>query len=317
MTSEKDPANLEVFARTLVELADGLPDLTVAVSDSRGSARLGDFCRRYPDRVVEAGIAEQNLVGMAAGLSLGGKRVFAVSPAAFLTARSLEQIKNDVCYSRRPVILVGISAGVSYGALGLTHHSLHDLAVLRTFPHLIVTCPADRWETEEAVKAAARSDRPVYLRFGKKPMPALPVGEGEVFSFNRARRIRTGRDGLILAAGEVVAPALVAAENLVSRGYDMGVMSVHTLSPLDGDFIREQAAEVGAVLTVEEHSLSGGLGEACAGTLLAGRYTGAFRSLGLPKEGMIHASQEDLFKAYRLDGEGIAETMEDMLNGKG
>src|SRR5882762_5403480 len=163
-------ANLEVFAAALLELAREDPDLLVVTSDSRGSAKLAPFAKGVPGQIVEVGIAEQNLVGVAAGLAVAGKRVFAVSPACFLTARSLEQIKNDLAYSGNPVALVGISAGVSYGALGSTHHSLHDLATLRAINNIEIVVPADKTETSAAVETASRASHPVYLRFGKAPL---------------------------------------------------------------------------------------------------------------------------------------------------
>src|ERR1700742_4541204 len=167
-------ANLETFAATLLELARQDSDLLVVTSDSRGSAKLASFAKATPGKISEVDIAEQNLVGVAAGLAAAGKKVFAVSPACFLTARSLEQIKNDLCYSDRPVKAVGISAGVSYGALGTTHHSLHDFAALRAVHNITIVAPADNFETREAVLAAARLTMPVYLGFGKKRMPHLP-----------------------------------------------------------------------------------------------------------------------------------------------
>src|SRR6202047_2381500 len=161
---EAGQANLEIFASTLLELARQDSDLLVVTSDSRGSAKLAPFAKAEPGQLVEVGIAEQNLVGVAAGLAAAGKNVFAVSPACFLTARSLEQIKNDVCYSDRPVSVIGISAGVSYGALGTTHHSLHDFAVLRAIHNITIIAPADNFETREAVRAAAQLPQPGDLR---------------------------------------------------------------------------------------------------------------------------------------------------------
>src|SRR6201998_2355878 len=186
-------ANLEVFASTLLELAREDSDLLVATSDSRGSAKLAPFAKAAPGQIVEVGIAEQNLVGISAGLAAAGKKVFAVSPACFLTARALEQIKNDVCYSDRPVKGVGISAGVSYGALGSTHHSLHDFAALRAIHNITIVAPADNFESREAVKADARLPKPVYLRFGKKPMPHLPRVEPG-FELGKASLIRESAD---------------------------------------------------------------------------------------------------------------------------
>src|SRR5204862_2967822 len=165
--------NLEEFADTLLALAQQDRNVLAVTSDSRGSGKLGPFGQKLPDQIVELGIAEQNLVGIAAGLASAGKIVYAVSPACFLTARSLEQIKNDVAYSDNPVKLIGISAGVSYGALGSTHHSLHDFAVLRAINNITVVAPADNYEKAEAIMLAAELDKPVYLRFGKKNMTHL------------------------------------------------------------------------------------------------------------------------------------------------
>src|ERR1700722_10276333 len=167
-------ANLDVFAETLLELARNDRQVLAVTSDSRGSGKLGPFAAALPDQIVELGIAEQNLGGVAAGLASAGKNVFAVSPACFLTARSLEQIKNDVAYSDHPVKLIGISAGTSYGTLGSTHHSLHDLAALRAIHHIDIIAPADNFETTETPRAAAASKRPTYIRFGKAPLYPLP-----------------------------------------------------------------------------------------------------------------------------------------------
>ncbi len=163
-------ANLDEFGATVLALAEKDRDVLVVTSDSRGSGKLTPFGKALPDQIVEVGIAEQNLVGIAAGLTAAGKKVFAVSPACFLTARSLEQIKNDVCYSNWPVKLIGISAGVSYGALGSTHHSLHDFAVLRAIHNVTVVAPADNFETRAALTSALDYPAPVYIRLGKRPM---------------------------------------------------------------------------------------------------------------------------------------------------
>src|SRR5437762_13568241 len=162
--------NLEEFADTLLGVAQEDRNILAVTSDSRGSGKLGPFGSKLPDQIVELGIAEQNLVGISAGLASAGKIVFAVSPACFLTARALEQIKNDVCYSDNPVKLIGISAGVSYGALGTTHHSLHDLAALRAINNIDIVAPADNFETRESIKSAATREHPIYIRFGKAPL---------------------------------------------------------------------------------------------------------------------------------------------------
>lgn len=296
--------NLEVFAETLAELARGDPRLTVVTSDSRGSGRLSGFARAFPAQMVEVGIAEQNLVGVAAGLASTGRPVVAVSPACFLTARALEQIKNDVCYSEFPVVLVGISAGVSYGALGSTHHSLHDLAALRALPDLTVMVPADALETAECLRHAVSARRPAYLRFGKFPVPALHP-PGTRLPPGRALRLREGAAATVLACGECVAPACAAADRWAARGTPVGVLSVPTVHPLDTAAVRTAAPPGGAVLTVEEHGLAGGLGEACAAVLLEAGWCGRFRRLGLPVSDTWPDRQAGIFAHHGIDADGI------------
>jgi transketolase len=178
-------ANLEIFSETLQRLAVDDRNIVAVTSDSRGSGKLVPFGQKFPEQMVEVGIAEQNLVGVAAGLASCGKKVFAVSPACFLTARALEQIKNDVAYSDNPVNVIGISAGVSYGALGSTHHSLHDYAALRAINNITIVAPADNFETAQAIELAANTNKPVYLRFGKKPMPPLKENNDDVFALEK------------------------------------------------------------------------------------------------------------------------------------
>jgi transketolase len=304
---EKSQANLEVFAATLLDLAHVDSNLLVVTSDSRGSGKLAPFGKAVPGQIVEVGIAEQNLVGVAAGLAAAGKTVFAVSPGCFLTARSLEQIKNDVCYSDQPVKVVGISAGVSYGALGSTHHSLHDFAALRAIHNIIIVAPADNFETREAVLAAAKTSLPIYLRFGKKAMPHLPRVSTQ-FELGKASLVRQGKDLTFLASGETVAPALAAAELLAKEGMECRVVSVHTIKPLDEAAVLNAATETGAVITVEEHSVNGGLGEACASLLMQKGIRVPFKIVGFPDEYTVTGSQNEIFKHYGIDGPGLAET---------
>jgi transketolase len=238
-------------------------------------------------------------------LAAAGKKVFAVSPACFLTARSLEQIKNDLCYSDRPVKAVGISAGVSYGALGTTHHSLHDYAVLRAIHNIVIVAPADNFETAEAVRAAAQLPKPVYLRFGKKRMPHLPRMDSD-FELGRASLIREGTDLSFLACGETVAPAYEAAELLAQEGIQCRVLSLHTIKPLDEAAVLRAAAETRGVITVEEHSVNGGLGEACAALLLQEGIGTRFKIAGFPDDHTVTGSQEEIFHHYGLDGPGLA-----------
>lgn len=300
--------NLEVFAESLLALAKEQRHVLAVTSDSRGSAKLGAFAAALPDRLVEVGIAEQNLVGMAAGLASAGKTVFAVSPACFLTARALEQIKNDVAYSNFPVKLVGISAGVSYGALGTTHHSLHDLAALRAINNIDIVVPADNFETREAVRSAANSARPVYLRFGKAALYDVHPPTASGFQIGQAVMLRDGDDVAFIATGETAAHALLAAAALERKGLSCRVMSMHTIKPLDTSAILKCGQQCGAVVTVEEHSVAGGLGEACAGVLMNAGVNVAFKSVAIPDEYTVTGSQADIFRHYGLTMEGLAGT---------
>jgi transketolase len=309
---ETGKANLEVFAETLQELAEADRNVLAVTSDSRGSGKLGPYGKALPGQIVEVGIAEQNLVGIAAGLASTGKTVFAVSPACFLTARALEQVKNDVAYSDNPVTLVGISAGVSYGALGSTHHSLHDFAALRAVNNIIVLAPADNYEAREAVKAAATLDSPVYIRFGKAPLYDLPRGNS--FELGAARLIRDGSDAAFVASGETAIHALLAADLLAETvGLNCRVLSVPTIRPLDSKAVLAAASECGTVVTVEEHMVNGGLGEACAATLLHAGLAPRFRIIGIPDEYTVTGSQADIFRHYGISMEGLADTMRTLL----
>ena len=317
-----DKPNQDVFAETLERLAEQDRNIIAVTSDSRGSGKLVPFGKKFPKQIVEVGIAEQNLVGVAAGLGSCDKKVFAVSPACFLTARSLEQIKNDICYSDHPVTVVGISAGVSYGALGSTHHSLHDFAVLRAINNIIIVVPADNYETEKATELAAASDKPVYLRFGKKVMPSLktnnsdahlddPVGRG--FVFGKGRVITEGNDIAIIANGETVYPAVQAAEFLKEQGIHATVVSMHTIKPLDTVLLSSLAEKCNAIITVEEHSVNGGLGEACASWLLQNGYAKPFKIMGIPDEYTVTGSQVEILNHYGISKEGIAKQVTALL----
>lgn len=307
---EKGKANLEVFAATLEDLASVDRQVVAVVSDSRGSGKLGPFSSAYAKQLIEVGIAEQNLVGVAAGLASAGKCVFAVSPSCFLTARALEQIKNDVAYSDNPVTLVGISSGVSYGALGTTHHSLHDFAALRAINNLVVACPADNYEAEQAVRAAAELNKPVFLRFGKAPLYGLGCEEEQPFEFGKARILRLGDDLAFIATGETVAHAYLAAEYLQrEEGVEARVISLHSLKPFDSEAVIAAARECSVVITVEEHMVNGGLGEACAAAILeANLGSCAFRRVGVPDEYTVTGSQADIFRHYGISMEGLAAT---------
>jgi transketolase len=300
-------ANLDEFAATLMELAKANPRIVAVTSDSRGSGKLGLFAQALPKQLVEVGIAEQNLVGITAGLAACGKKSFGVSPACFLTARSLEQIKNDVCYSDVPATLIGISSGVSYGALGSTHHSLHDLAALRAIHNISIVVPADNFETRAAIQAAAKSTKPMFIRFGKAVMFSLHPPETK-FEIGNAIPLRDGYDVAFIATGETVVHALLAAGQLAERGLNCRVISMHTVKPLDIQAVLKAGRECRAVVTVEEHSVHGGLGEACASVLMQAGVTVPFRIAGIPDVDTVTGAQADIFRHYGISMEGLSAT---------
>jgi transketolase len=309
---EMGQANLDVFAQTLLELARQDRAVLAVTSDSRGSGRLTGYAQAVPAQIVETGIAEQNVIGISAGLASAGKKVFAVSPACFVTARALEQIKNDVAYSDHPVTIVGISAGVSYGALGATHHSLHDYAVLRAIHNITVVAPADNWETREAIRAAYAADHPVYIRLGKAPMPHVHP-QGDSFALGRASVVRQGGDLALIACGETVPVALAAAEQLAAEGVEARVVSMHTLKPLDEAAVLAAARETQAIITVEEHSMHGGLGEACAAILMRNGAHPPFEMVAFPDEHLVNGSQQELFVHYGISPAGLVSVARRLL----
>lgn len=305
--------NIDVFSKMLTEIGEKDEDVCVVTSDSRGSGKLLPFAEKLPGQLIEVGVAEQNLVGVSAGLAMTGKRVFAVSPSSFLTARALEQIKNDVCYSDNPVKFIGISAGVSYGALGSTHHSLHDIAALRAINNITIVVPADNFETREVVRAAVRMVHPVYIRFGKQPMYDLH-NKDICFEVGKAIAVKQGTDVAFIAMGETVYPALMAALELEKESISTRVVSMHTVKPLDETVVLESARTCGTVITVEEHSVHGGLGEACASLILQAGIAVKFKIVGIPDEYTVTGSQNDIFNHYGISQNGLAKTARTLLD---
>ena len=305
-------ANLEEFGNTLLQMGGQDKDVLVVTSDSRGSGKLVPYGQNLPGQIVEVGIAEQNLVGISAGLASTGKKVFAVSPACFLTTRALEQIKNDVAYSNNLVKVIGISAGVSYGALGTTHHSLHDYAALRAINNIDVVAPADNFETRQALHAALHHPRPIYIRFGKRAMPHLHRPETS-FAIGKAITLREGTDVTFVATGEPLAQALEAAQLLEAEGLSCRVISMHTVKPLDTETLLAAARNTKALITVEEHSQYGGLGSACAEVLMENGVCIPFKIVAIPDEYTVTGSQNDIFKHYGISPQGLAHTARNLL----
>ena len=306
-------ANLEIFAETLLDLAKKDKEIVVVTSDSRGSGKLTQFGKELPDQIIEVGIAEQNLVGICAGLAAVGKKVFGVSPSSFLTARSLEQIKNDIAYSNHPVTLVGISAGVSYGQLGSTHHSIHDLAVLRTINNISIVVPSDNFETKESIKEAVNYKSPLFIRFGKKPMLKIH-NEDDTFKIGKGVKIREGSDVMFVTTGETAQRALLASEILHKKNISCLIINMHTIKPFDNDLFLDCLSKVKAVITVEEHSENGGLGEKCASIISQSKITIPFKIIGFPDEYMINGTQSDVLDYYNMSPEKLAQIAEDLIN---
>tara|TARA_B100000029_G_C17508423_1_gene935346 strand:- start:436 stop:1377 length:942 start_codon:yes stop_codon:yes gene_type:complete len=305
-------ANLEIFSSTLLSLAKNDKDIIVVTSDSRGSGKLVEFGNELPNQIIEVGIAEQNLVGICAGLSAAGKKVFGVSPSSFLTARSLEQIKNDVAYSNHPTTLIGISAGISYGQLGATHHSIHDFAVLRAINNITIVSPADNFETKESIKSAINYQKPLFIRFGKKPTLNIH-SQNQNFEIGKAITVSKGSDVTFIAIGETVQRAVLASQFLKKDGISSTVVSMHTLKPFDEKTFIDSIQNAKVLITLEEHSINGGLGEKCASIISQKNIQISFKILGIPDEYMINGSQSDVLDYYDMHPEKISAIAKKML----
>jgi transketolase len=299
----------EAYVAALEALAEADTRIVAVVNDSVGSSKLGGFRKRFPERLINVGIAEQNMIGVGAGLANGGKIPFVSGAACFLTGRALEQIKADVAYSQANVKLCGISSGIAYGELGPTHHSIEDLAWLRPMANLTVIVPSDPWETGEAIKAVAALDGPAFVRISRMPVPAL-THTTETFEIGKAETLREGGDVAIIANGVMVHRALAAARALAAEGVEAKVINMATLTPLDESAILDAAA-TGAVITVEEHSVKGGLGGAVAEVIVT-QAPCPMRILGFP--GFLPTgSAEFLMERYGLTAGGIADAARGLL----
>ena len=258
----------QAFAETLIELAQSDPRIVAVCNDSVGSSNLGQFQKLFPDRLINVGIAEQDMVGVAAGLANGGFVPFVCGAAPFLTGRALEQIKVDAAYNGFPIVLCGMSPGMAYGELGPTHHSIEDLSWLRAIDGLAIVVPADPAQTRAAVRWAAGSGLPAYLRIGRTKAPSVSADEANAFTFGKANVVRQGSSLTIVATGILVSRALEAADVLAERGVDARVINVSTIKPLDEAAIIAAARETGAIVTAEEAMTEGGLGAAVAETVV-------------------------------------------------
>lgn len=311
--------NRQALCEALMEEARLDRDIMVLTSDSRGSAAMGPFAKTFPEQFVETGIAEQNIVGIAAGLAHSGKKPYVASPACFLSMRSIEQIKVDVAYSGTNVKLIGISGGVSYGALGMSHHSLQDWAVTRAIPGLTVLVPADRHETKRMTEALVRHQGGAYIRIGRNPVEDVYESADYEFVIGKAVLLHEGNDLTIIAAGETVRIALDAARLLSNDGINARVLNMHTIKPLDQEAVLAAAKETGAIITIEEHSVFGGLGAAVA-EVTSGICPVPVKIMGIPDEPAVAGNTQEIFRHYGLTASGVkdmaVQLVRDRVNGR-
>lgn len=304
--------NRQVICDVLMEHAGEDRDIMVLCSDSRGSASMTAFAETFPDQFLETGIAEQNLVGIAAGLARCGKKPYAASPACFLSTRSYEQAKVDVAYSDTNVKLIGISGGISYGALGMSHHSLQDIASMAAIPNMRVYLPSDRHLTRKLTEALLLDEKGAYIRTGRNAVEDVYSEENCPFEMDHAIRLRKGEDVLLVACGEMVKPALDAAGLLEERGVSATVLDMYCVKPLDRETLLREAACVKVVVTVEEHAPTGGLGSMVSQAVGAACPKWVV-NLSLPDEPVIAGNSGEVFAYYGLNAEGIAECAEGLL----
>lgn len=299
------------FTDTLLELAREDKDIIAVTTDARGSVTLNDFADALPEQFVECGIAEQDAVGISAGLAHSGKKVFVCGPACFYVARSLEQVKVDLAYSENNVKILGVSGGVAYGALGATHHSLHDMAVLRTFPGMHIVLPCDARQTHKLVKQLVDYPHPVYVRVGRAAVPDVYENDDFEFTIGKANQLLDGTDLTIIGTGETVYHAYQAGLELRKQGINARVLDMASIKPCDEEAILKAARETGRIITVEEHSQYGGLGAMV--TEILSENPVPVRILGIPDENVVHGNSAEIFAHYGLNAEGIVKSALDFI----
>ena len=304
--------NRQAICDVLLEEAKKDKDIVVLCSDSRGSASLTPFAEQFPEQFVEVGIAEQNLVSISAGLAKCGKKPFAASPACFLSTRSYEQAKVDCAYSNTNVTLIGISGGISYGALGMSHHSAQDIAAMSAIPNMRVYLPSDRFQTAHLVKALLKDEKPAYVRVGRNPVEDIYTEDNCPFEMDKATVICEGTDVAIIACGEMVKPAVDAAELLKADGISATVLDMYCVKPLDREAIIKAASHAKLVITVEEHAPFGGLGFMVC-QVICSECPMKVINLALPDAPVITGTSKEVFNYYGLNAEGIAKTAKENL----
>ena len=298
--------NRQAICNVLMEKAKEDKDIMVLCSDSRGSASLAPFAEAFPEQFIETGIPEQNLVSISAGLAKCGKKPFAASPACFLSTRSYEQVKIDVAYSNTNVTLIGISGGISYGALGMSHHSAQDIAAMSAIPNMRVYLPSDRHQTKYLIESLLQDDKPAYVRVGRNPVEDIYTEENCPFEIDKATVLTEGDDVAIIACGEMVKPSYEAARLLEEKGIHACVLDMYCVKPMDVEGILKAVKDVKAVITVEEHSPFGGLGSMVS-QVVGENCPKKVVNLALPDAPVITGTSKEVFDYYGLNAEGIAK----------
>lgn len=304
--------NRQAICEVLMKHAETDRDIVVLCSDSRGSASMTPFAKAFPQQFVETGIAEQDLVGISAGLARCGKKPFAASPACFLSTRSYEQAKIDCAYSDTNVKLIGISGGVSYGALGMSHHSAQDIAAMSALPNMRVYLPSDRFQTAKLTEALLLDRKPAYVRVGRNPVEDIYSEENIPFAMDKATVLTEGSDVLLVACGEMVRPSLEAVKLLASRGVSAGLLDMYCVKPLDRETLLREAEKAKCVVTVEEHSPFGGLGSMVS-QAVAAECPRRVLNMSLPDAPVVSGTSAEVFAWYGLNAEGIARKAMDAL----
>ena len=304
--------NRKAICDVLLKEAETDKDIVVLCSDSRGSASLAPFADAYPEQFVEMGIAEQDLVSVSAGLAHCGKKAFAASPACFLSTRSYEQCKIDVAYSNTNVKLIGISGGIIYGALGMSHHSAQDIAAMSAIPNMRVYLPSDRFQTAKLVEALLKDEKPAYIRVGRNPVEDIYTEDNCPFEMDKATVLTEGTDAAIIACGEMVRPALEAAKLLEKDGIHATVLDMYCVKPLDKEAIVKAASNAKVVVTAEEHAPFGGLGSMVS-QVVGAECPRKVLNIALPDAPVVSGTSQEVFDYYGMNAEGIAKAVKDAL----
>lgn len=312
MSQGKKIATRESYGRTLAELGKEHEDFLVLDADLAGSTKTAVFRKAFPERHINCGIAEQNMVGVAAGIAATGRVAFASSFAMFAAGRAYEQIRNSVGYPQLNVKIAATHGGISVGEDGATHQCNEDFALMRTIPGMVVMVPSDDVEAEAMVRAAYAHKGPVYMRFSRLATPVFNNPETYKFEIGKAITMREGKDVAIIAAGLPLASAMEAAEKLAAEGIEARVIDMHTIKPLDEEAVLRAAKEIGKIVTVEEHSVIGGLGSAVA-EVLAEQCPAKLKRVGIYDRYTESGPAEALIHHYGLDGEGVYNAVKAFL----